>query len=442
MANKKCAIVGAGLVGSLFAIILKRRGYDVTLYEKRSDMRALGAESGRSINLIVTAKGIAPLEKLELWEKVKEITSPVKGRMMHSLEGELTYQPYGIDDDHINYSVSRSELNILLMNQAEQEGVPILFEKSLENIDFDNNQLKFENSNNLYEFDFVVGADGAGSIVRKELLKATDGIESIQMIESDYKELLMPSGPNNSYPIDENSLHIWPRGSHMLMALPNRDGSFTMTLYLNNDDSEVSFTRLKSENDLQLFFEKYYKDSIELMPDFKKEFFENPQGKLGIVRCAPWNYSDKAVLVGDAAHAIVPFFGQGMNCGFEDCFHLMNLLDTENSLSTVFQKYFEIMKPNGDAIADMALENFIEMRDKVADENFLLKKRVEKLIEKKFPFYISRYSQVVHTLTPYKEAQDNGKIQDEMLTRLCENISNESELNWEDVEKEVRSRFA
>ncbi|MDC1174145.1 NAD(P)/FAD-dependent oxidoreductase [Bacteriovoracaceae bacterium] len=433
---EKIIISGAGLVGSLLAVTLCKKGFDVEVHEKRSDMRLDKEDSGRSINLVVTSRGLNAVSRVGLLEDVLAITIPVTGRMMHSKEGELTYQAYGRDDSECNYSISRSQLNKLLMTKAEEAGAKIIFESELMDVDIENNTAKF--STGEVGFTRIFGTDGAASPTRRKLIELTNASESVDMLESDYKELFMPA-KNGEYAIEKNALHIWPRGHHMFMALPNLDGSFTMTLYMDQKD----FSKLKTPEDVLGFFKEEYGDSVELMPGFEKEFFENPQGRLGTVRLSKWYYQDKIVLLGDAAHAIVPFFGQGMNCGFEDCFYLDTLLEEYgNSWGEAFKAYDHLQRPNGHAIADMALENFIEMRDKVGQQDFLFRKKVESELEKQMcDTYRARYGMVTYTLIPYQYVQEVGLIQQSILEEICQGKNNLSDIDWDFAHELVKKKY-
>lgn len=436
--TKKVVISGAGLVGSLLAVTLKKRGFDVTVYERRSDIRNSSADAGRSINLILTAKGREALKAVDLEDEILAKTVPVLGRMMHSVSGELSYQPYGRDDSECNFSVSRAMLNKEMMTIAEREGVEIKFEESLESINFETKTIQFSKSTNI-SYDLLFGTDGAGSQTRKELIKFTGGTERTEPLGADYKELFMPASPDGDYVIDKDSLHIWPRGSHMLMSLANPDGSFTMTLYLPTEE----FEKIKTKEDIEKHFQENYPDAIPLMPNYKEEYFENPTGFLGTVRCDTWTYKDSVCLLGDAAHAIVPFFGQGMNSGFQDITYLTKMMDRYgDDFSKVFAEFEKEQKPNGNAIADMAIDNFIEMKDRVGDQHFLLKKQIEHKIENAFPkTYRSRYAMVVYSLIPYRLCQQAGPIQNEILEELARDINNAEELDLKKAESLIASRF-
>lgn len=438
---EKIVVSGAGLVGAFWALALKKKGHEVELYEKRSDMRMDSKDGGRSINLIATSRALNAFTAVGILEDIKKIVVPVTGRMMHSLEGELTYQPYGRDESECNYSVSRSLLNMTLLDKAEEAGVKVYFSHELEHLDPDHGKAKF--SGKEVSFDRFFGADGAGSVTRKELLRLIpEASESIDFISSDYKELLMPATSNGEYPIEKKALHIWPRGNHFLMALPNLDGSFTMTMYLPQTGKD-GFDTLETKEDVSAFFEKYYRSSIPHMPKFADEYFENPQGKLGTVRMSHWVYKDKVALMGDAAHAVVPFFGQGMNCGMEDCFYLMSYIEKYgDDWEKVFSEYDRNQRPNGNAIADMALENFIEMQSKVADEKFLLKKAIEHKIENEFPEkYRARYGMVTYTLIPYAIAKKAGLIQQEILEELARGIDSVDQVDLLRAESLIDEKF-
>jgi kynurenine 3-monooxygenase len=443
--NELVAIVGGGLVGSLLAIYMRRRGHHVQLFEKRPDMRSQSIDAGRSINLVVTSRGLNALAEVGILEEVMKITIPVKGRMMHSLQGDLTYSPYGKDDNECNYSVSRGELNKILLDIAEREGAETFFERELLNFDLNSRELSFKTASGETEkisADRVFGTDGAGSVIRKEMKGSLkDFEESIIPLGASYKELYMPSSKNGNYPIEKNALHIWPRGKHMFMALPNLDGSFTMTLYLP-DDGDISFQSYKTKEDVSEFFHTYYNDSVSLMPKLVEDYLENPVGRLATVKCSPWSDNKSVALLGDAAHAVVPFFGQGMNAGFEDCMYLNQFLDETGSWEDALRKYSQFQKGNGDAIADMAVENFTVMKEKVADSVFLFRKSVEIELEKRFPeIYRSKYGAVTYTLIPYQLCMEMGEIQKNLLDQLCEKASSLEDIDFEKAEDLIHKQM-
>jgi kynurenine 3-monooxygenase len=439
--SRKIIISGAGLVGSLLAIAMKKRGHDVELFELRSDMRKEHGLAGKSINLIITAKGINPIINLSLWETVQTILTPVTGRMMHSIDAELTYQPYGKDETECNYSVSRAALNKLLMTEAEKVGVSIHFENGLKSLDMENKKAYFLNEQ-VKEYDLFFGTDGAGSPTRESILSTLKDKSSfkIEPLGSHYKELSMPADTSGNHKMDKKALHIWPRGNHMLMALPNQDGSFTMTLYM----PEAWYDDFDGPEKVTSYFKKYYPDSTLLMPNYLEEYATNPQGFLGSVRMSPWVYDDQVVLLGDAAHAIVPFFGQGMNCGFSDIQFLLEQLDShEDDFHTAFKNYNHHQKLNGDAIADLSVENFTEMCEKVGDKDFLFRKKVEHIVEKAYPnLYRSRYGMVTYTLIPYHMAKEAGVIQSEIIEELCLDLKIAEDVNLQLAKKLIEQKLS
>lgn len=433
--NPKITIIGAGLVGSLWAILLRQRNYQVEVFEKRNDIRLDQKTSGRSINLILTSRGLNALDIAGLKTQALKFCVPVFGRMMHSKASELSYQAYGANGEH-NFSVSRRDLNLFLLNEAEKAGAKIYFNESLENIDFKNKKLKMS-SGFSKEYELLFGTDGAGSLVRKNLVQQMPDqyIESSEWLSADYKELFLPQ-PNS---LDKKSLHIWPRGDHMMMALANLDGSFTMTVYLQKKD----FNQIKSKSDIEKLFLTEFPDSIDLMPDYLKDFEANPQGVLGTIRCSNWIYEDSVVLMGDAAHAIVPFFGQGMNSGFEDCTQFLKILDQSNGkFETTLEVYNHTQPQNANAIADMALENWVEMSEKVADPRFLLRKKVETMVEKQFPdVFKSRYGMVTSTLIPYHVVLKAGRIQDQIFSELCQGLESAENLSLDKVRQILEKQY-
>ena len=436
MAKKdKITLIGSGLTGPLLAIELLRRGFDVELYERRPDMRRVHIDAGRSINLALSTRGIHALRQAGLWNEMQSIIVQMKGRMMHSLAGELTFQPYGKDETEVINSISRAELNIALMNAAEEQGVRIHFQQRCTGFDLRTGvvHLRDEQTGNIgtLETDVVIGADGSASAIRTEMLKMHRFNFSQQHLDYGYKELTIPSAPGGRHAIEPHALHIWPRGSYMLIALPNIDGTFACILFLPFE-GDNSFERLDSEDAVARFFHERFPDVVPLMPQVIDNFFANPTGSMVTIKCSPWHVNGRALLIGDAAHAIVPFFGQGLNCAFEDCTVLLELLDRHGpKWQQVFEEFEQARKVNTDAIADLAEENFIEMRDRVADPRFLLKKKVELALEAKYPgIFVPKYSMVTFHRVPYSVAERRGKIQDRMLTDLCDGLDTVDDLNW------------
>ncbi|MFN8337353.1 MAG: NAD(P)/FAD-dependent oxidoreductase [Cyclobacteriaceae bacterium] len=380
--KKSIAISGAGLVGSLAAIYLRKRGYDVTVFERRHDMRRSGAEGGRSINLALSNRGIRALEEVGLADELKKVAIPMHGRMMHDWQGKLSSFAYGREGQFIN-SVSRSGLNIVLMNEAERLGVQFRFDQRIQKVDFEKTQLFVEGKSG-EPFDLIIGADGAFSAVRGSF-QFTDRFDYEQnYIDHGYKELHIPPSANGSFQLEKNYLHIWPRESFMMIALPNPDGSFTCTLFFPFDGNP-SFDMLKTNADVEKFFKEIFPDARKLMPTLLEDFNTNPTSSLVTIKCYPW-VRNSTLLIGDAAHGIVPFYGQGMNAGFEDCRILNDLLSQHNdNWTTVLPEFQQLRKPDADAIAQLALDNFIEMRDLVADADFLLRKKIEGKLYELFP---------------------------------------------------------
>lgn len=415
--NQHIAIAGAGLVGSLMSIYLAKHGYKVSVFERRPDMRTNLLDRGRSINLALSNRGIRALAEVGLADELKKVAIPMHGRTMHDRKGQLRFQPYGKEGQFIN-SVSRSNLNIVLMNEAESLGVKFYFEQRITSVDFEKTELTIRSTNSEIQrlkFDAIIGADGAFSAVRGSM-QLTDRFDYAQSyIAHGYKELHIPADAKGNFKLEKNSLHIWPRESFMLIALPNPDGSFTCTLFFPFEGNP-SFNSLKIEREVEVFLKETFADAYELMPDAVQDFISVPPSSLVTVKCYPW-VRNNTLIIGDAAHAIVPFFGQGMNAGFEDCRILNQLLDQEKNWETVFNEFQLQRKANTDAIADLALDNFIEMRDLVADEEFLLRKKIEAMLHERYPDkWIPLYSMVTfYENIGYAEAHLIGKKQKQIM---------------------------
>ncbi len=421
--KKDISIIGAGLVGSLLSVYLSRRGYKVKLYERRGDMRKEKMVAGRSINLALSDRGLLALEKVGLAEEIKKISIPMHGRLIHNLDGTTAFQPYGKQGQYIN-SVSRATLNMKLMDLAEQHGAEIFFNHKCTSIDWKKNSISFELADSrltTHDSELIFGSDGAFSAARLQHQLQHDKFDYQQYyIDCGYKELTIPPTASGDFAMEVNALHIWPRKDYMLIALPNLDKTFTCTLFFPFQ-GETSFSRLDSEEKVKIFFQKTFPDAVSLMPDYVNEFFNNPTSSLVTVKCFPWIRDDKFALIGDAAHAIVPFFGQGMNCGFEDCRILDELIEqNDDDWQTILKQYQTIRKPDADAIADLAINNFTEMRDKTADPKFLLQKKIEARLHEKYPDkWIPAYSQV--TFSPhirYSEALQKGQKQEAIMQEV------------------------
>jgi kynurenine 3-monooxygenase len=438
------SLIGAGLNGPLLALGLVNRGFRVEIYERRPDMRRVRVSAGRSINLALSTRGIHALTQAGLWDEMRKIIIPMKGRMMHSVTSELTFQPYGKDDAEVINSISRAELNIALMNAAEQQGVEIRFEQRCTGIDLKTGTLQLRDertgAERALESTVVIGCDGSASAIRLEMLKLSRFNLSQQYLDYGYKELTIPAGPNGKHVMETNALHIWPRGNYMLIALPNVDGTFACILFLPFEGPN-SFARLPTPSAVIAFFQSWFPDAVSHVPDLAGELFANPTGAMVTIKCSPWHVEGRVLLLGDSAHAIVPFFGQGINCGFEDCTYLLELVDRhEANWNRIFTEFEEARRVNTDAIADLAVENFVEMRDRVADPRFLFRKKVELALEAKYPrLFVPKYSMVTFHRIPYATALRRGQVQDLMLTELCDRIDRMEELDWSKADRLIRS---
>lgn len=446
--SKNINIIGAGLVGSLLSIYLAKKGYKVNIYERRSDMRKIKMSAGKSINLALSDRGWRGLEGVGIADEIRKIAIPMYGRYIHKKDGTSAFQPYGKKEQAI-YSVSRAEINMKLMDLAERDAnVKIHFNERCTNVDRNKTDMSFVNEETkqitTVHSDLIFGADGAFAATRLNMQLSSDRFEYNQhYISAGYKELIIPPGKNGEFLLEKNALHIWPRGSFMMIALPNPDGNFTCTLFLPFE-GEKSFEKLKTRDDIKKFFEEEFSDAVPLMPTLLDDFFNNPTSSLVTVKCFPWVFDNKVALIGDAAHAIVPFFGQGMNCGFEDCVVLNELIAKHNEdWNKILPEYQQLRKPDGDAIADLAIANFIEMRDKTADPKFLLQKKIEARFNEKHPDkWIPLYSMV--TYSPhirYSTALKEGERQEAIMQEIMATPDIEKKWDSEEVEKEILKRI-
>ncbi len=422
--SRSITIIGAGPVGTLLSVFLARRGFEVTIFERRPDMRTVDLPAGRSINLALANRGINALDQVGLMDEVSDLLIPMRGRMIHGPDGALHLQPYGNKPNEVIYSVSRAALNMTLLNAAEASRVTIRFNQRCDDIDFTIKTLtvfdETEQREQSIGFDRVIGADGGGSVVRAAIARRQKGAIDEQRLGHGYNELIIPPGPGGAFQLEKNALHIWPRGGFMLIALPNIDGSFTATLFLPNDGPQ-SFAALQTEKQVADFFDANFADAVPLVENLIGSFFDNPTGSLGTIRCDSWCDGGDALIIGDAAHAIVPFHGQGMNAGFEDCVALDRCLEEQgDDWPGAFAAFEKCQMPNANAIADMALENYVEMRDSVLDPKFQLKKEIAWKLEALYPDqFIPRYSMVMFHLLPYSEAYARGEIQAQILDELA-----------------------
>lgn len=421
-------VIGAGLCGSLLALRLAQRGYKVSLVEKRPDLRSTDISAGRSINLAFSDRGIKAMNLVGLKGKAKDLCIPMHGRMIHNLEQEEFLSRYsGLESEYIN-SISRSDLNALLLDEAEKmPDVNILFNQACIDVDLQNAKATFEDftskEKSTIEADIILGTDGAGSVVRKSMLEDNLFLFSFSQdyLSHGYKELTIPATKDGGFRIEKNALHIWPRGENMVIALPNLDGSFTVTLFLSYEEGEDNFKSLDTPEKVKAYFEKMYPSAVAHMPTLTEDFFNNPTSPLGTVKCSPWNSFGKVMLLGDAAHAIVPFYGQGMNASFEDVVVFDEILDNyEGDWQKVFKEYQKKRKVDTDAIAELAIDNFHEMKEHTAAPIFQKKRKLETAFEQEFPKeYASKYRLVTFQEDiSYSEALKKGRAQDKAILNL------------------------
>jgi len=421
-------IIGAGLCGSLLALRLGQRGYNVSVYEMRPDLRKVDISAGRSINLAFSDRGNKAMKLVGVEDKVEKLCIPMNGRMLHDKEGNTFLSNYsGREHEYIN-SISRGELNGLLLTEAEKhKNVTLYFNKKCKSVDFEKTTALFKDYHTKHEFvedaDVIIATDGAGSVMRKSYYLEKKFLFSFSQdyLTHGYKELSILPTETGGYKTYKNALHIWPRGDFMLIALPNLDGSFTVTLFLHHSEGEYNFSNLTTPEIVTEFFQKEFPDALELMPNLIEDFFENPTAALGTVKCSPWHFKGNTLLMGDAAHAIVPFYGQGMNASFEDVVEFDKVLDQGlENWETIFETYEKSRKKDTDAIADLAIDNFHEMKAHVANPIFQEKRKIEMALEKEFPNkYSSKYSLVTfNEHIGYNEAMTRGRAQDKAILNM------------------------
>jgi kynurenine 3-monooxygenase len=461
--SKEITIVGAGLVGALLATLLAQRGFAVTVYERRPDPRIAGYVGGRSINLALAERGLHGLRLAGMTGTIMELAVMMRGRMVHHRDGHTELLRYGRDDSEVIWSVSRGRLNIALIDEAEKAGAKFVFGRRLAGAKFGNGAtLNFEDeAGETHEIrvPFAIGADGAGSALRAAMNAASPLGERIEPLGHGYKELEIPSLVNmpesalvpdeasalsrgEVFAIEPHALHIWPRGNYMCIALPNAEGSFTVTLFLPSE-GDPSFATVESAAAARALFERDFADALPLIPDLDRDFADNPVGVLATLYLDRWHLGGDALLVGDAAHAIVPFHGQGMNCGFEDAVELAELFASGiGDAATVFAEFERRRRPNAEAIAAMALENYVEMRDSVADPAFLLRRELARVLAERNPGHFKpRYSMVTFTRMPYAEAFARGAAQDALLRALTAGKHDLASIDLEAADALVRSKL-
>ncbi len=453
LSNKKTKILiaGAGLCGSLLGLRLAQRGYSVDILEKRPDMRKNTVDGGRSINLALSDRGLKALELVGLKDKVHDLCIPMHGRLIHDKDGNTTLSKYsGREGEYIN-SISREELNKLLLDEADKYAeVQIDFNDAVQEVDLENASVTYHDSESgkhkTWNADILLGTDGAGSQVRKTMARQRDYLfsNSIDWLPHGYKELSIPPAEDGGWRIDKNALHIWPRGGYMLIALPNLDGSFTLTLFMQYDGEGRAFNSINTSEEIEEFFQAEFKDVVPHIPDLVEQYKTNPSPPLGTVRCSPWSAYGKSLILGDASHAIVPFYGQGMNASFEDVTVLDKVMVQNTTWADAFEQFARERKPDADAIADLALDNFVEMRDSVAHPDFQKKRQIEMRLESAFAKaeYSSKYSQVTFPAdgVSYRDALLRGRAQDKAILWLLKEDKIRVDDDLDDLLKKIKEK--
>lgn len=439
--DRHLTIIGAGLAGALLATLLARRGWQVDVYEKRGDPRVQGYAGGRSINLALAERGRHALRLAGADDAVMRQAVMMRGRMVHFPDGRTDLQRYGRDDSEVIWSVHRGELNLILLQIAEDAGARIHFHHGLAGVDFDTRVATIhddrDGSRRQVAFRGLVGADGAGSALRHAMAAQADLGERVESLGHSYKELEIPPADDGAFRIEPNALHIWPRGRYMCIALPNDERTFTVTLFLPNH-GEPGFDTVRSGADARALFERDFADALPLIPDLEHDFEHNPTGLLATLYLDRWHLGGAAVLLGDAAHAMVPFHGQGMNCAFEDCVALADHLEHAPDCEAAFAAFQAERLPNARAIQQMALENYLEMRDRVGDDGFLLQRSLERVLAERHPGrFVPRYSMVSFMRVPYAVAFERGQVQRALLAELTEGHASLDTLDWAQVDRRV-----
>jgi kynurenine 3-monooxygenase len=440
------AVIGGGLAGPLLAILLADHGYHVRLFERRGDVRIEPSRKGRSINLALSNRGIEALKRVGLWEIIRAHTVPMRGRCVHLPDGTTAFHPYSIQETDVIYSTSRSRLNLMVLSAVEERGVNVAFGTRCTGFDSESRTLFLRDESSFVERtiqpETVFAADGASSVIRQSLARNGCIVVQEQDLGYAYKELTIPPGPSGQHALEPDALHIWPRDDYMLIALPNCDGSFSCTLFLPLKGRN-SFADIIAVEQAHRFFSDSFPDLAHRLFGLAEEFVNNPLGSLRTIKCAPWNLAGDILLIGDAAHTLVPFYGQGVNCAFEDCLWLTRLIEERGrDWAGIFSEFSSTRLPDAEAISELSLENFLEMRAFVANPRFLLKKECEQVLEREHPYrFRGKYSLVTFTSVPYSKAAARGRAQDEILEILCDRKQASGEIDWRLAESLVNARL-
>ncbi|MBS0584518.1 MAG: FAD-dependent monooxygenase [Proteobacteria bacterium] len=449
-AERRITLVGAGLAGALLARLLALRGWQVEVYEKRGDPRIAGYQGGRSINLALAERGRHPLRLADADEAVMAQAVMMRGRMVHPLHGEVNLQRYGRDDSEVIWSVHRGELNITLLDLAEQAGARLHFDRRLDHVDFERRIARFVDDRDRRSFDVpfraLIGSDGAGSALRGAIGKVLDLGERVDFLDHGYKELEIPPAPDGGFRMEPNALHIWPRGNYMCIALPNDEKTFTVTLFMPNLGGATvqnpGFDTIRTPQQARAFFERDFPDTLPLIPELERDWARNPASTLATLHLERWHLDRRALVIGDAAHAMVPFHGQGMNCAFEDCAALAAHLDAHADLADAFAAFEAERKPNARAIQQMALENYLEMRDRVDDADYRLQRELELHLQQRHPgVFVPHYAMVSFMRVPYSVALARSEIQHGILVRATRGKESLDQVDWTAVDADVAAHL-
>jgi len=449
-AERRITLIGAGLAGALLARLLALRGWQVEIYEKRGDPRIAGYQGGRSINLALAERGRHPLRLADAETPVMAQAVMMRGRMVHPLHGEVNLQRYGRDDSEVIWSVHRGELNITLLNLAEQAGAKLHFDRRLDRVDFDSQIAHFVDDRDQRSFDVpfrsLVGSDGAGSALRGAIGKVLDLGERVEFLDHGYKELEIPPTVDGGFRMEPNALHIWPRGNYMCIALPNDEKTFTVTLFMPNHGGATvenpGFDTIRTAQEARALFERDFPDTLPLIPELERDWTRNPASTLATLHLERWHLDRRALVIGDAAHAMVPFHGQGMNCAFEDCAALAEHLDAHTDLEDAFAAFEAERKPNARAIQRMALENYQEMRDRVDDADYRLQRELELRLQQRHPgIFVPHYAMVSFMRVPYSVALNRSEIQHGVLVRATRGKESLDQVDWTAVDVDVATHL-